>query len=133
MRQKTHPVLTKCPVCQENLIATKMECEHCESKIEGRFHFSKFNYLEPEKLYFIELFVKSRGNIKAIEKELNMSYPTVKKMLDDVISELGYPVEEEEENDNHDESMLSRAEIIKQLENKEITVLEALNLLKKGK
>lgn len=129
MNKKTNPILTKCPVCSENLFVTTLACDHCQTKIEGNFHLSKFNYLEQEQLYFIELFIKNRGNIKAIEKELNMSYPTVKKMLDDVIIELGYKIEDDVE----ETETPHRSKILEQLEKKELTVLEALSLLKKGK
>jgi hypothetical protein len=61
--------------------------------VKGHFHLSKFNYLNIDTQYFIEIFLKNRGNIKAVEKELNISYPTVKKLLDDAIEKLGYAVE----------------------------------------
>ena len=131
-----NPVLSICPVCKHDLHVEKLVCSHCHSSINGHFTLSKFNYLEAEKLYFIEVFVKNRGNIKAIEKELNISYPTVKKMLDDVIVKLGYqldeskdePVEEMETNNT-----LKRINIFKKLSKKEISVEEAVRLLKDSK
>ncbi len=43
------------------------------------------------KKNFVEVFIKNRGgNIKEIEKELGISYPTVRNKLEDVISALGY-------------------------------------------
>lgn len=137
---KLNPVISVCPVCKHDLKVVKLACDHCDTVIEGSFTLSKFNYLETEKLYFIEVFVKNRGNIKAIEKELNISYPTVKKMLDDVIVGLGYtPDSEQEENQSSKESKTeeqtreSKASILQKIANKEISVLEAVELLKKGK
>ena len=45
----------------------------------------------------MEIFIKNRVNIKAVEKEMSISYPTVKKMLDDLIINLGYNPEDEDE------------------------------------
>lgn len=136
-RIKVNPVISVCPVCKHDLKVTRLSCDHCDTVIEGNFTLSKFNYLETEKLYFIEVFVKNRGNIKAIEKELNISYPTVKKMLDDVIVGLGYSLDpeldEEEAEKEKLEQKASKASILEKIANKEISVMEAVELLKKGK
>lgn len=136
-RNKVNPVISVCPVCKHDLKVVKLQCEHCDTTIEGNFTLSKFNYLETEKLYFIEVFVKNRGNIKAIEKELNISYPTVKKMLDDVIVGLGYSLDpeldEQEEEIERKVNKASKTDILAKIANKEISVTEALELLKNGK
>ena len=132
-RNKINPVLSECPVCKHDLKVKELMCDHCDTVIKGSFTLSKFNYLETEKLYFIEVFVKNRGNIKAVEKELNISYPTVKKMLDDVILGLGYTPEKEDEEPIKEasEPKVSKSSILEKIANKEITVLEAIELLKK--
>ena len=112
-------IVGNCPVCNDLLYVTELQCESCDTKIQGEFYLSKFSYLAKEHLYFIEVFIKNRGNIKAIEKELGISYPTVKKSLDDVIKSLGY------------DSGRNNMDILKQLEKGEITPLEAAELLKK--
>ncbi len=118
-------VIGECPICESDLIVTKLKCTNCKTEISGEFQLSKFNYLSKEDLYFIEVFIKNRGNIKQIEKELGISYPTVKRNLDEVIQSLGYQVEQED-NSNR----LKKEEIFKKLENHEITALEAARLLK---
>ena len=136
-RNKLNPVISVCPVCKHDLKVTKLACDHCDTVIEGSFTLSKFNYLDTEKLYFIEIFVKNRGNIKAIEKEMGYSYPTIKKMLDDVIVGLGYQsdnkesVEEEQTEDK--EPKISRVEILEKIDKGEITAEEAAQLLAKIK
>src|SRR5690554_8045325 len=94
---KKNNVITSCPVCSHDLHITHLSCDHCHTEIKGEFSFSKFNYLNVETLYFIEVFVKNRGNIKAVEKEMNISYPTVKKYLDEAITALGYNAEEDDD------------------------------------
>jgi len=139
MSQKKHPVLTTCPVCKHELNVVKLHCDHCDTDITGTFSLSKFNYLETEKLYFIEIFIKNRGNIKAIEKELNISYPTVKKMLDEVIVGLGYSIDSDDEEDikeKEDKKDLKsqiKQTILEQIEKGQMTVNEALDALKKNK
>ena len=141
-RKKVTPVLTTCPVCKHELKVAKLHCDDCGTTIEGSFHLSKFNYLETEKLYFIEIFVKNRGNIKAIEKELNISYPTVKKMLDEVIAGLGYSVTDDEDPFAKEEKPKAEAEstkkekdlkqsILDKIEKGQMKVEEALEALKK--
>lgn len=135
---KINPVLSICPVCKHDLHVEKLHCNHCHTSIEGSFTLSKFNYLETEKLYFIEIFIKNRGNIKAIEKELNISYPTVKKMLDEVIIGLGYTISEDDDifakpQEKEDTSTKKdlKASILEQIEKGQISVQEALTKLKK--
>lgn len=81
-------VLTKCPVCTHQLIAVKLTCQNCGTHIENTFDFPKIMQLSKEQLEFVEVFILSRGNIKDVEKELNISYPTVRAKLDQVIEAL---------------------------------------------
>ena len=115
-------VIGECPICQSDLKVTKLQCTSCNTEISGEFQLSKFSYLSKEHLYFIEVFIKNKGNIKQIEKELGISYPTVKRNLDEVIVSLGYEVSSEEK--------ANKEEIFKKLENGEITASEAAKLMK---
>jgi hypothetical protein len=140
-----YPVISTCPVCHHDLQVVKLQCDHCETALEGRFSLSKFNYLTTEQLYFIELFVKNRGNIKSVEKEMDLSYPTIKKMLDDVISGLGYKPEgadeepakskekdKDQEKDKKQEGpKLSKLDILEKINTAELSVEAALDLIKK--
>ncbi len=136
-KNKVNPVLSTCPVCKNELRVVKLHCDNCETNIEGSFTLSKFNYLETEKLYFIEIFIKNRGNIKQIEKELNISYPTVKKMLDEVIIGLGYSVTDDDDfmkesaPKNEDKEKNLKQSILEKIEKGEMKVAEALEFLKK--
>lgn len=117
-------VIGHCPICETHLKVTTLSCPSCETEIKGDFELSKFNYLEKNQLYFIELFIKNQGNIKRLEKELNISYPTVKKTLDEIILALGYtPLDDEPKE------QLTKAQILEKLANKEITKDEALKKL----
>lgn len=115
-------VIGECPICNSDLTVTKLECTECHTELSGQFQLSKFNYLSKEDLYFIEVFIKNRGNIKQIEKELGISYPTVKKSLDEVIVSLGYEISEEEK--------IKKDEVFMKLEKGEISAKEAAKLIK---
>lgn len=121
-------VLGKCPVCGENTEITTIFCNDCGTKIEGHFELCKFCRLTEEQKSFIEIFIKCRGNIKEVEKELGISYPTVKNRLDDAANALGY--ENPQGTAQEDEMLSRRMEILDELENGKLSVEDALNLLK---
>ena len=117
-----YKIITKCPICNSNLTVAKLKCKKCGTIIENEFELSKLSYLNPEQLKFIEVFLQCRGNIKDVEKEMGISYPTVRSKLDEVITALGYSVEKKISSNSTD--------IIDRLEKGEISAEEAVNLLK---
>ncbi|HHY48051.1 MAG TPA: DUF2089 domain-containing protein [Firmicutes bacterium] len=122
--------LGKCPVCGESLDVTRLSCPNCETIIEGRFETCRFCQLPLEQREFVETFIKCRGNIKEVERELGISYPTVRNRLDNVIQALGYPVEAVED----EEAITSRRrQILEALDRGEISPDDALKALKRQK
>jgi hypothetical protein len=118
----------KCPVCGDELLVSRLTCNFCSTKLEGEFSTCKFCRLPAEQLKFIEVFIKCRGNIKDVEKELGISYPTVRNRLDAVIAALGYPVDTRVESD---EITNKYRETLDALEKGEISATEAARRLKK--
>ncbi|NMB07423.1 MAG: DUF2089 domain-containing protein [Tissierellia bacterium] len=116
-------VLGRCPVCDQELNVTRLSCSHCHTNIEGVFSLCKFCKLSEEQKHFTEVFIKNRGNIKEIEKELGISYPTVRNKLEDVISALGY-------NPKYTKPKVDRKEVLEKLSRGEISSQEAVKLLK---
>ncbi|SMC16217.1 hypothetical protein SAMN02745134_00028 [Clostridium acidisoli DSM 12555] len=119
-----YKVLIKCPICNEKLKITKLKCNKCGTVIENDFEFSKFESLGKEHLNFIEVFLKCRGNIKDVEKELGVSYPTVRAKLDDVLSALGYV--------DVKKSTVTNKEVLDMLEKGEISAEQAVNMIKEN-
>lgn len=109
-----------------DLVITEIQSKQKDLTIKGEFQLSKFDYLSKEQQYFIEVFIKNQGNIKQIEKELGISYPTVKKNLDEVSQALGYKVETPKEDEK-------RIDIFNQIRNGLISIKEAEELLRKFK
>jgi|SRR5690625_4210465 len=120
----TYPLINTCPICNHLLYVKKLECSHCHTTIENNFSLSKFASLSAEQMHFVEVFLNSRGNIKEVEKELGISYPTVRGKLNDIITLLGHDRQSAEETEQ------SKSQIISMLENDEITTKEAIKLLK---
>lgn len=115
--------ISSCPVCGGSLIIKEVSCTDCGTTIKGEFEEDKFSKLSQEEKNFIEIFVMKRGSIKEIEKELGISYPTVRNKLDGVIKSLGHDVGKEE----------SRIDILNRLNEGEISPEEATELLKEYK
>lgn len=122
MVKVAYKILCKCPVCSSKLKVTRLKCDECDTTVENQFELSKFDYLNSEQLYFIEVFLKSRGNIKDVEKELGISYPTVRAKLDEVIIALGYTVLKQKPS-------VDKKDVVDMLEKGEITADEALIIL----
>lgn len=116
-------VIGKCPICSSKMKVTEVKCKTCKTTISGEFELCKFCNLNKEHKFFIEIFIKNRGNIKLIEKELGVSYPTVKRNLNEVIEALGYSPDKAEEKE-------AKRDVLDKLERGEISSKEALELLK---
>jgi len=83
-------VIERCPACGGALAVTRLTCTGCDTEIHGRFQATIFDRLSPESLAFVETFVRLRGNVKEMERELSVPYNAVRSRLDDVIAELGF-------------------------------------------
>lgn len=91
-----HPILGACPVCGETLAVTRLHCRNCDTTIEGRFAVGAFDRLTPDQLAFAETFIRCEGKLNRMEKELSLSYPTLRSRLNELIRAMGYEVGQEE-------------------------------------
>src|SRR5579871_2996207 len=82
-------ILTRCPVCEGALGVTELQCRRCRTTIRSSFETCRFCRVAPEHLAFIELFLRCEGNLSRVEKELNLSYPTVRNKLQAALTALG--------------------------------------------
>jgi hypothetical protein len=82
-------VIATCPVCQNELSITRLHCRSCGTALEGEFGVGRFGRLSREQLTVLESFLRSRGNLKEMERELGISYPTVRGRLDALVRALG--------------------------------------------
>ena len=117
-------ILERCPSCGEELEVTRLNCTRCETIVLGRYEPCRFCKLSPESLQFLEIFIKSRGNVKEMERELGISYWTIRGQLNALIQELGF-----EDAGAEMEIAAQRREVLERLSRKEITAGEAAELL----
>ena len=71
------PELTgRCPICEAELTVTHLRCQRCGTGLEGTFTLTKFDRLSQEQLRFVDVFVKNRGVIRDVERELGITPPS---------------------------------------------------------
>lgn len=119
---KNVTVPAKCPFCDGQIHITDFACDDCGATVRGIFDPCSFCGLNAEQRRYLISFIKCRGNIKEIEKDLGISYPTVRARMDDLLIALGL---------TDVKSDTRRADILASLETGEISAEEAAQMLKK--
>jgi hypothetical protein len=85
-----HDVISTCPVCANELSVTRLHCRSCGTTLEGEFSVGRFGRLNREQLALLESFLRSRGNLREMERELGLSYPTVRSRVEALVRALGF-------------------------------------------
>ncbi len=85
-----HDVISTCPVCAGELAVTRLHCRSCGTTLEGEFSVGRFGRLTREQLTLLESFLRSRGNLRDMERELGISYPTVRSRVEALVRALGF-------------------------------------------
>lgn len=113
-------VVSSCPVCgSREVVIRGVECTACSTRLETEIPVPPFFALPPDLQHFVMVFLRRRGNIREVERELGISYPTVCKRLDQVNQLLGDGA-----------GAQSKTEVLERLERGEITAKEAARLLR---
>ena len=94
-----------CPVCEAKLHISRLSCAQCKAEYPVDKKFFPFEYLTAEQKSFLITFLKCAGNIKAMESELNVSYPTVKKRYEELLIALELKEKNVMEKENIDMSI----------------------------
>ena len=84
-----HDAIATCPICSGELAVTRLHCRSCGTTLEGDFNVGRFARLSREQFALLESFLRSRGNLKEMERELGISYPTVRARVDALLRALG--------------------------------------------
>ncbi|MEK7441491.1 MAG: DUF2089 domain-containing protein [Chloroflexota bacterium] len=125
-----HPILGTCPVCGDTMTVTRLHCRSCETTIDGQFAIGAFDRLSPEQLTFAEVFIRCEGKLNRVEKELNLSYPTLRTRLGEIIRAMGYEVGQEEGADAATVSDDERRRILDDLASGKIASGDAVKMLR---
>lgn len=136
-------VIATCPVCENELSITRLHCRSCGTALEGEFGVGRFGRLDREQMSLLESFLRSRGNLKEMERELGISYPTVRGRVDSLVRALGLsdgaPGDEplDEVGADSDETEMvgtdaaaARRDILERLARKEISAEDAATQLR---
>lgn len=81
-------IISNCPCCNSILSITALQCPDCGIELRNTFELSPFDRLDAEQRTFLLSFLKARGNLKNLQEDLYISYPTAKKRLDDLLCAL---------------------------------------------
>ena len=127
-KEKLRKMLTRDPVSGGELYVSELANDDSGVTIRGRFEISRYNRLDEEQSRFLETFLRCRGMLNSVERELGISYPTVRARLDTLLASLDLaPIKEEPKKDK---SVDKKKRILEQLEKGEITAEEAKAKLK---
>lgn len=113
--------MTECPVCSGRLKPTRLTCEDCSVTVEGELPASRLEILSEDQQRFVESFLVARGNIREAEKLLGISYPTVRRRLDEIVHALGHPTNAAQQ---------SQMEVLEGIETGSVTVKDAVRRLR---
>lgn len=87
-RADAHPLPARDPVTGGDLVITELEGPESGITIRGRFEMPRFARLSPDQARYLETFLRCRGMLNSVEKELGISYPTARARLDAVLRAL---------------------------------------------
>lgn len=114
-------MVSRCPVCSRGMVVSELTCESCGTTVGGRFEIPELCRLPRELYDFLLVFVKNRGVIREVERELGISYPTVRSRLDAAIVALGF---------GEVAAAADRDDVLARLERDEISAEEAERMLR---
>ncbi len=78
-----------CPICQNaDLHITQLSCGDCGIEMGGHFHTPPLARLSREETELATLLILHGGNLKTLAEALGITYPTLRKRLDNVITSL---------------------------------------------
>ena len=131
-----HDVISTCPVCSGELAVTRLHCRACGTTLEGDFSVGRFGRLSREQLALLESFLRSRGNLRDMERELGISYPTVRSRVEALVRALGFRETDGDGADTDAEvgveqaETLTRQEVLERLARHEIGAEDAAVMIR---
>ncbi|HER00082.1 MAG TPA: DUF2089 domain-containing protein [candidate division Zixibacteria bacterium] len=102
-------------------LVERVRLEDSDIVIEGSFELPPLARLSMEDQIFVTAFIQSDGSIKETERLFGVSYPTIKSRLKKIAQQLEFV---------QLDAAPSKSEVLNRLEKGEISVDDALELLK---
>ncbi|MEA3311375.1 MAG: DUF2089 domain-containing protein [candidate division WOR-3 bacterium] len=116
-------LIGRCPVCNGSLYISELSCRECEVKIRGEFEVPVFARLTDEEREFLIIFLRSRGSLRDVQRELALSYPTVRSRLDALLAKMGIVTSRASQEEISD--------VLNKLETGELSAENAIKLIRK--
>jgi hypothetical protein len=110
----------RCPDCNKPMMPIACKCSICGIRMEGNFTVSILSQLPPDDQALVIAFMHSFGSIKKIQDLLDVSYPTARARIAEVIKRLDSTMNVPDEQEN---------EILEKLERGDISFEEAMENL----
>ena len=135
----SHDVIATCPVCAGELAVTRLRCGGCGTTIEGEFGVGRFARLTRDQAALLESFLRSRGNLRDMERELGISYPTVRARVEALVRALGFGPRDEADGAAAtaataaaaaDEIQAGRRDVLERLARHELSAEEAAEAIR---
>ena len=104
---------------------SRLDCRTCGTGIQGSYSFSGLSQLTPEQIHFVETFIRCEGKFNRMEKEMDLSYPTLRARLQEVIQAMGFPLPGEKTGISAED----RAAILDRISRGELSAADAMSLL----
>lgn len=77
-----------CPSCGGTLAVRKLHCSDCETEVSGSYSLPALASLPKDDREFVLEFVKTSGSLKEMARIMQVSYPTVRNRLDEIIEKI---------------------------------------------
>src|SRR5512141_2951568 len=127
-KEKFRKLLTRDPVAGGDLFVSELTSEERGITVRGRFEIPRYSKLDEEQARFLETFLRCRGMLNSVERELGISYPTVRARLDALLGSLDMsPIKEEPKKDKSAEK---KKQILELLEKGDISAEQAKERLR---
>jgi len=117
-----HRAPSDCPVCGDQLSVTRLGCPSCGSELVGVFGSCDFCTLSAPEIEMLRVFLRSRGNMREVEKHLGVSYPTARLRFTELLDKLGL-------SDEPAPAPLTRDQVLSEVATGALTPAEAQRLL----
>lgn len=78
----------QCLNCDSSLTAAKLHCDTCQVSYVGNFSLPRLARLPAGQQHLAEQLVLAAGNLKLMAANLEVSYPTLRKRLDELVETL---------------------------------------------
>lgn len=79
---------SRCPSCGDRMTVVRLQCCSCGTEVNGEFDICPVCAMSDSGRKMVNLFLDSRGNLKEVQRQLGLSYPTVRLKMEAAFREL---------------------------------------------